>query len=144
MEEKKRIKKIVAYETTDGKIFSGPKGLDLANSNQEKIDPTDSLPRFNYFIKKLFNIENEEDQDVFYDKIQKETSIQMTGWNFKEKISLPILDMFIFFFYSVLVVMDDTITPTFFYVMAVIYIKYSQIDQKNKVKVNTSQRNYEE
>ena len=96
MEEKKRIKKIVAYETTDGKIFSGPKGLDLANSNQEKIDLTDSLPRFNYFIKKLFNIENEEDQDVFYDKIQKETSIQMSGWSFKEKISLSILNMFIF------------------------------------------------
>jgi len=50
-----------------------------------------------------------------------------------------VLDMFIFFFYSVLVVMDDTITPTFFYVMAVMYIRHRQIDQKNKALFNINQ-----
>ena len=44
------------------------------------------------------------------------------------------LDMFAFFFYSSLVVLDDIITPTYYYVMAVMFIRSQQL-KKGKTMI---------
>ena len=94
------IKRVYAYKTTDGKIFSGKDGSVLAKRHQGWLNDRLKLDRFDVFLRNLFGIKLGTDDDVEYeekdfcDAIMEDVAIHADDGDFKTEISTLLLDLY--------------------------------------------------
>lgn len=104
----KKVERITGYKTTDSEIFLGGKAKKRAESHQKKIDfklkAGQKLDKFDTFMRGLFGIKVKYDPDVewedeerdFCDKIMGDVMMNADDGDFRGGISSFFLDLFAF------------------------------------------------
>ncbi len=94
------IKRVYAYKTTDGKIFSGKDGSVLAKRHQGWLNDRLKLDRFDLFLRNLFCMKLVTDEgaaheeQAFCDAIMEDVVIDADDGDFKVEISTLLLDLY--------------------------------------------------